>query len=114
MRRGFGSGKPRARFAASFDIDIGGETPWFERAASGLLLQLYVQLLDNGHDLRVERLAGIALDHRHGLREGQRTPVLPVAGQGIEAIDHAENARPNGNLFALQTRWIAAAIPLFV
>jgi len=45
-----------------------------------------------------------------GFRNGQRPPIRPLTGQGIEHIGHGANLRPRMNLVAFDPRRIARAV----
>ena len=78
-----------------------------------LALPLHVALLQSVHHARIESLPGFRPHHFHGLFERQRTAVLPVGGQRIQAIHRRQNARPDGNLLAREARRDSPCRPTF-
>src|SRR6185503_17354873 len=73
--------------------------------------QVFDEPLD---DDRIEMNSGTAQQQRSRFVERHATAKWPVFTNRIEAIDHGDNARGDGNLFAAQTIGITAAVPLFV
>lgn len=69
------------------------------------IAQLLPYLLRNGkedlHNVRVELLAGMALNFLPSLRNGLSGSIGPTGSYGFESISDGENARPEWNLPAL-------------
>ena len=63
---------------------------------------------------RVVHRAAALLDDRDRRRVGHRRAIGPIRGQGVEAVDHRENARADRNLLAAQAARIPAAVPVLV
>src|SRR5947209_3938916 len=93
---------------------IGGELHERMILTLSIPLQLLVMLLEHRDYGRVKAGTGFHLDMLHRIFERNRTAILPVGRQCIEAINGRENARAHGNLFATQAIGISAAVPLLV
>jgi hypothetical protein len=83
-------------------------------AGPGQLFPGAIVLAENGDDLRVEAHAGVRHDGLHGFVQRQRAAVLAIGGEGVEAVDDREDARPEGDLLAREPIGIAGAVPLLV
>src|SRR5689334_4367598 len=73
--------------------------------------QVPEKLLD--HD-RIEVYSRAAQQERSRFVERHATAERSILANRVEAIDHGDNARGDGNLFTAQTVRIATAVPLFV
>src|SRR5215471_13450275 len=59
---------------------------------------------------RIELAAGAALDFHPRVRQRKRAAIRTVANHGIERIGDGKNARPQRNLIASQSTWIARTV----
>ena len=78
------------------------------------LLHVLVASFQYRYYLRIETLAGLRDQNLHGLIQRQRSTVLPIGGECVQAIDGGQNTRPQRDLLTFETKRIAGAIPFLV
>jgi hypothetical protein len=80
--------------------------------------QVLPYLLRNGeenlHNLGIELPARMALNFSPSRRYGLRGAIRPIGRDGVEGVRDGKNARPQGDLIALETAGIAATIKAFL
>ena len=69
---------------------------------------------EGGHHPRIERLAGLLLEQRQRRVVLHGPVVRPVGGEGVEVVDHREDARAERDLVALEPLRVALAVPALV
>src|ERR1044072_3297694 len=79
-----------------------------------LLLKAREMLNEQLDDLRVVVRAAAAQQEGDGLLARQAATKRAVFAHRVEAIDDRNDARGDGNRFALQAVWIAESVPLLV
>ena len=67
-----------------------------------------------GDALEVEPLARFLLQQAERRVEAHRLVVRPLGHQRVEVVDHRQDARPERDLFALEPRRVALAVPALV
>ena len=72
--------------------------------------QLSVDAQERLHNLRIELRAGAALDLGGSLVVADRPAVAAVVGEGVEGVDHGEDAGAQVDVFTAQALRIAAAV----
>ena len=65
-------------------------------------------------ELRIERAAGLVLQHRDRAFRIERAMVRPLGRHRVVVVDDCQNARADRNLLARETLRIALAVPPFV
>jgi hypothetical protein len=106
--------KSRRRLFASLYSEAESIFLSLHQAADRIAFKFKVTALKNLDDFRVIGYPRLFNDQGHCLIERQGLAILAVGSHGIQAVHSGQDTCADGNLFSLESIWIAFTVPLLM